>query len=188
MGQKLWGTGTNGNHTKPNWLTPDQADRCFASPAGWVIHRKDGTQELLVAVRGLSLAAKLGTTVIDKLTWATGTFTRSQAQSIKVRFDQQVVVTGSPTLSILNSAGAAVTATYASINADKNILTFNLTTPAVATTLSVGAQSILLAGGTISELNKETSERLGTYQTGTVAANLAISATVATAVGTKVIA
>src|SRR5437764_1227010 len=80
-----------GNHAKPNWLTPDQADRCFASPAGWVLHRKDGTQELLVAVKGLSLAAKLGTTVIDKLTWATGVFGRSQAQTIKVRFDQQVV-------------------------------------------------------------------------------------------------
>jgi hypothetical protein len=187
MARTLWGTGINGNHAKPNWLTPDQADRCFASPAGWVLHRKDGTQELLVAVKGLSLAAKLGTTVIDKLTWATGTFGRSQAQTIKVRFDQQVVVTGSPTLSITTST-TPITATFSAINADKNILTFSFTTQAAATTLSVGAQSILLAGGTINELNKETSERLGTYQTGTVAANLAISAAIATAVGTKVIA
>lgn len=190
MGQTLWGTGgTNGTHQKPNWLTPDQADRCFASPAGWVLHHKNGIQELIVAVRGLSLASKLGTTVIDKVTFAKGTFGRSQAQTVTVRFDQQVSVTGNPTLLVTNSAGGTVTATFASINADKNILTFNLTTPAAACTLTVGAQSIVLAGGAINELNKETSERgSATYQTGTVTANLAISAAVATAAGSKVIA
>jgi hypothetical protein len=180
MARNLWGTGANGHEGKPSWLNADEKERCYATPQGWVLKHPGGAEELLVAVKGLSLASKMGTATIDKVSFQSGTFTRSQARTVKVFFNEPVVVTGNPTLLVTSSAGGTVTATYASINAEGTTLTFNLTTPAVATTLSVGAQSIVLAGGTINEK--------ATPLQGTVAAALAISAGVATAAGTKVIA
>jgi hypothetical protein len=178
--QTLWGTGTNGHEGKPNWLTADEADRCYATAGGWMLRHPDGTEELLVAVRGLSLTGKLAGASIDKITWATGAFGTSAAKTLKVRFNEKVAVTGNPTLAITNSLGGTITATYASINSDNNILTFNFTTPASAATLSIAAQSVLLAGGTINELDT-------THQS-TTAASLAISSAVATAAGTKAVA
>lgn len=180
MARKLWGTGVNGNEDKPSWLNDEEKERCYATPAGWMLKHPGGAEELLVAVKGLSLASKLGTATIDKVTFQSGTFEQSQAYTIKVRFNEQVAVTGNPTLSITSSAGVPLVATYASINTNKNILTFNFTTAAEATTLTVDAQSITLAGGTINEVTNGLQ--------GTVAASLAISAEVAEAAGEKVIA
>lgn len=187
MAKTLWGSGIAGNQAKPNWLTTAQKDRCYATPAGWVLHRTDGTYELIVAIRGLSL--KMGIANIDKVFWtSSAAFTRSQSQSIKVRFDEQVVVTGSPTILINSSAGGTVTATYASISTDKTTLQFNFTTPAVATTLTVAAQSIVLNGGTIYEVQKPSSQRgtVNQLSNATTAPNLAITSTVLTAVGRKI--
>ena len=38
---------------KPAWLTKEQQENCVATARGWVLKRKNGTEELLVSIRGL---------------------------------------------------------------------------------------------------------------------------------------
>jgi hypothetical protein len=77
-------------------------------------------------------------------------------------------------IATINSAGA-VTATYSSTTGQGNVAVFSFTVPVAGNVLTIGAQSISLAGGTIVE----------TDVTPTVNAALAISASIATAAGTK---
>lgn len=176
---KLWGTGTNGAG-KPNWLTSggryNQLDNCYATAAGWVLRHPDGTEEVLVAIRGLDLGtAKLGVPVIDSVTFG-GSKTHAGVGTVKVRFNEQVAVTGNPTLLVSTTVGGpTVTATYASINAGKNILTFNYTVPAAGAVVSIAAQSVSLAGGTIKHAEA--------LEASPDNANLAISSGLATAAG-----
>lgn len=171
---KLWGTSSaTGLEHKPVWLTETQKESTYATKDGWVYKRKDGTEEVLVAVRGLN--TRLSSASITAVTFATGTYTGGGTKSVKVQFNEKVTVTGSPTLVVTGSVAGAVTATYASTNAAGDTLTFSFTVPDAGDTLSVGAQSVSLDGGTITE----------TGITPTVNADLAISSTVAAAAGTK---
>ena len=169
-----WGTSTN-LEKKPTWLTEAQKESCYATPAGWVFKRKDGEEEVLVAIKGLSLAERLAAATITDIVFATGTYTAAGTKSVKVSFNEKVTVTGSPTLIVTGSVAGAITATYASTNAAGTTLTFNFTVPASGNVLSVGAQSVALAGGTVVE----------TGVTPTVNASLVVTAGVASAAGTK---
>ena len=40
---------------KPSWLTEEQKKNCIATNRGWVLKNKNGTEELLVAIRGLDV-------------------------------------------------------------------------------------------------------------------------------------
>lgn len=171
---QLWGVNTT-NENKPNWLTDAQKENCFATPAGWVLRHNNGIEELLVAVAGLSLAGKLAAATITDIRWGTGTYTAGTTKSVRVQFNEKVTVTGSPTLVVTGSVTGAVTATYASTNTAGDTLVFNFTVPAAGQTLSVGAQSIALAGGTITE----------TGVTPTVNAQLVIGAEDVAKTGTK---
>ena len=173
----LWGTAAGSEH-KPNWLTPAQKERCYATPHGWVLDHPNGTQETLVCVRGLSGAARLAAASVTGITFSKGTYARSANKTITVVFNEKVTVTGNPTLTLTTTGAAAtITATYASTNATGTTLTFSLTVPDEAGVISVGAQSITLAGGTIKE-----------QAAGALDADLVITSDVATAAGTKTVA
>jgi hypothetical protein len=172
-----WGA-TTSNESKPKWLTDAQKENTFATQSGWVYRNPDtGLEEVIVAIRNLegsgSSTTKLGYASVSKVSFSTGTYTAGTTKSIKVEFNEKVNVTGNPTLVVTGSVAGAVTATYASQNAAKTVLTFEFTVPAAGDTLSVGAQSITLAGGTIVETS------------GSEAAVLTITAGQGTAAGTK---
>lgn len=158
MGQ-LWGVNPS-NESKPNWLNNKQIENCYATSAGWMLRYPDGTEELLVAVAGLSLGTKLGNATVVAVTFGTGTYTAGTTKTVKVQFNEKVTVTGSPTLVVTGSVAGAITATYASNNAAGSTLTFNFTVPAAANVLSVAAQSISLAGGTIVDAGTATASSL----------------------------
>lgn len=171
---KLWGTSSaTGLEHKPVWLTEAQKERTYATKDGWAIKRSDGTEEILVSIKGLN--TRLSSATITGVSFVNGTYTAGTTKSVKVQFNEKVTVTGSPRLVVTGSVAGAVTATYASTNTAGDTLTFTFIVPAAGNTLSVGAQSIALAGGTITE----------TGITPTVNADLLISATVAASASTK---
>ncbi len=144
----LWGKSTT-NEAKPRYLSAEDALNTRATTQGWVLKRPDGTDELLVAIGGLStsLAAADVTDVFFANTAAS--YVQGNANSfITVGFNEAVVVTGSPTIAVAGATPA--TATYAS-GSGSNKLLFKFTVPAVAQTLSIAPQSITLAGGTIKD-------------------------------------
>lgn len=171
---KLWGTNTS-NESKPAWLTDAQKENCFATPGGWVLRHNNGIEETLVAIAGLSLVSKLAAATITDVRFGSGTFTAGATRTVRVQFNEKVTVTGTPTLVVTGSIAGAITASYTSTNTAGDTLVFSFTVPAATNVLSVGTQSVTLAGGTITE----------TDVTPTVNAALAIAATAVSATGTK---
>ena len=167
----LWGT-KDGYEHKPAWLNDEEKERCFASPAGWVLKHPDGMEELLVAVKGLTLRVAAAT--ITKIAFVGNTWTGGATHSVKVSYNEKVQVTGNPTLSLTLSAGGPINATFASINSTGTVLTFDVTAPVAGTDVTIDTQSIVLAGGTITE-----------QEAPNVAAELAVSAEVAAAAGQR---
>jgi hypothetical protein len=174
MGQKLWGI-KSGNEDKPIWLTDTEKENTFATNGGWVLRHPSGIEETLVSIANLK--TKLGAASITEVKFGTGTYTEGTTKTVRVTYNEKVTVTGNPTLVVTGATAGAITATYASTTGQGNVLVFNFTVPADPDTLSIGAQSVSLAGGTIVE----------TDVTPTVNADLAISATIASAAGTKTV-
>lgn len=176
-----WGTGLNGLEQKPTWLTDEEKERCYATKAGWAIKREDGSEELLVAISGLSLAVDgvgtgLAAATITGVKFGTGAFVEATVKQVKVSYNEKVTVAGTPTLVVTGATAGPLTATYVSTNTAGNTLTFEFTTPAAPDTLTIGTQSIVLGvGGAIDE----------TGVTPTVAAELLISVDVAAGAGSK---
>ena len=175
MGQKLWGI-KSGNEDKPIWLTDAQKENTFATNAGWVLRHNNGTEEVLVALANLK--TRLGAASVTSVKFGTGTFTEATTKTVRVTYNEKVTVTGTPTLVVTGATAGAITASYTSTTGQGNVLVFSFTVPADPDTLSIGAQSISLAGGTITE----------TGVTPTVNAELAISAGIAAEAGTKTVA
>lgn len=173
----LWGTKAGSEH-KPNWLTPAQKEKCYATPHGWVLEHPNGTKETLVCVRGLSEAARLAAASITRVAFAKGTFAQGATKTITVEFNEKVTVTGTPTLTLTTTgASGTIEASYSATNDLGTVLTFTFTVPSETGVISIGAQSVALAGGTIVE-----------QATGHVAADRVIGAGLATAAGTKTVA
>lgn len=171
----LWGKSTS-NESKPKWLKGQYPkENVFATLKGWVYKWPSGFEELLVSVPGL--ATLLAESTIDALKWNTGAFERSGTQSVFVSYNEAVTVTGSPTLVVTGTGGTtSITATYAAVTGEKNKIKFTFTIPNEATTLSVGAQSIALNGGSIVDA------------VGGATSSVVITAGMGTALGTKVVA
>lgn len=174
MGQNLWGIKA-GNEVKPSWLNEEEQENTFATNAGWVLRHPSGIEETLVAIANLK--TKLGAASITSVKFGTGTFNAATSKTVRVTYNEKVTITGSPTLVVTGSVAGAITATYSSTVGQGNILVFTFTTPAAANVLSIGAQSILLAGGTVTE----------TGVSPTVNADLAIAADIALAAGNKTV-
>ena len=162
----LWGN-TDADESKPKWLTTAQKKEVYANAEGWVVEAgsvmtgNDNTSadpEILVAIGGL--ATNIGAADVTEVEWITTTADKSAGftLSLRVRYNEAVTVTGSPTIAVTNgnqgsgSGRGPHTLVYAS-GTGSNELTFSLAIAAAnaATNeddvLTVGAQNILKPGG-----------------------------------------
>tara|TARA_B100000282_G_scaffold166565_1_gene120623 strand:- start:40 stop:630 length:591 start_codon:yes stop_codon:yes gene_type:complete len=162
----LWGI-TDADEAKPKWLTTAQKKEVFANNSGWVVEagstqtgndNTDAQPEVLCCVG--DLATGIGAADVTEVEWITTTADKSDGftLSVRVRYNEAVTVTGSPTLAVTNgNEGSGTgrgphTLVYAS-GSTTNELVFSLAIAAAnaATNaddvLSIGAQNILKPGG-----------------------------------------
>ncbi len=162
----LWGA-SDADESKPKNLTTAEKKEVFANSSGWV--REAGSAlsgnnntsadpELLVAISGL--AVSLGAADVTEVEWITEEADKSAGftLSLRVRYNEAVTVTGSPTVAVTNgnqgtgSGRGPHTLVYAS-GSGTNELVFSLAIAAAnaATNaddiLSVAAQNIAKPGG-----------------------------------------
>ena len=188
----LWGN-SDSDESKPKWLTDDQKKEVFANTSGWVVEAgstmtgNDNTSaapEILVAIGNLT--TNIGAADVTEVEWITTAADKSAGftLSVRVRYNEAVAVTGSPTLAVTNgnqgsgSGRGPHTLVYAS-GTGTNELVFNLAIGAnsnaakVDDVLTIGAQNIAKPGGATM---KDTSD-------GTTNSAVAISADQGTAAG-----
>ena len=162
----LWGT-SDSDESKPKNLTTAEKKEVYATNSGWVREagsilsgngNTDADPEVLVAVSGL--ADSIGAADVTEVEWITTTADKSEGftLSVRVRYNEEVTVTGSPTIAVTNgnqgsgSGRGPHTLVYAS-GTGTNELIFNLAIAAAnaATNagdiLTIGAQNILKPGG-----------------------------------------
>ena len=162
----LWGK-SDADESKPKWLTTAQKKEVFANDSVGVVEggsamtgngNADAAPEILACVGGLTTA--IGAGDVTDVEWITTTADKSDGftLSIRVRYNEAVTVTGSPTLAVTNgnegsgSGRGPPTLTYAS-GSGTNELVFSLAIAAgnAATNaddvLTVGAQNIAKPGG-----------------------------------------
>ena len=174
----LWGK-TDADESKPKWLTDEQKKEVFANASGWVVEggstmtgndNVNAAPEILVAIGGLSTG--IGAADVTEVEWITTAADKSAGftLSVRVRYNEPVTVTGSPTLAVTNgnqgsgSGRGPHTLVYAS-GTGTNELTFSLAIAAAndATNeddvLSIGAQNILQpVGATIKDASGTASD------------------------------
>ena len=158
----LWGA-TDSDESKPKNLTTAEKKQVFANASGWVLEagsalsgndNTSATPEVLVAIGGL--ATSIGAADITEYEFITTAFDKSDGGtlSVKVFFNENVTVSGTPQLTVVNDQRANHTLSYAS-GSTTNELVFELAIAAnnAATSagdeLSIGANAISLNGGTI---------------------------------------
>ena len=162
----LWGA-TDSDESKPKNLTTAEKKQVFANSSGWVLEagsslsgndNTSATPEVLVAIGGL--ATSIGAADVTEVEWITTAADKSAGftLSVRVRYNEAVTVTGSPTIAVTNgNEGTGTgrgphTLVYAS-GTGTNELIFNLAIAAAnaATNaddvLSIGAQNVLKPGG-----------------------------------------
>ena len=162
----LWGK-TDADESKPKWLTDDQKKEVFANNSGWVVEggsaqtgngNANAQPEILACIGGLSTG--IGAGDITDVEWITTTADRSAGftLSVRVRYNEPVTVTGSPTLAVTNgnqgsgSGRGPHTLVYAS-GTGSNELVFSLViggssnAAKVDDVLTIGAQNVLKPGG-----------------------------------------
>ena len=160
---------TDADESKPKYLTAAQKKEVFANASGWVVEagskmtgngRTGADPEVLVAMS--SLQTNLGAADITEIEWITTAADKSAGftLSARVRFNEEVDVTGTPQLSVTNgnegtgSGRGPHVLSYAS-GSTTNELTFSLVIAAAnaATNaddvLSFGANPVSLNSGTI---------------------------------------
>ena len=161
----LWG-GSAAAEAKPKRLTTEEKRAVYATNRGWVKADASGTgEEVLVAIRGLSTRTSTGGDVtglnvadVSSINWNITTFDKSAGGtlSVTVNYNEQVDVTGTPQLTVVNDQRANHTLSYASGTAT-NRLTFTLVIGAAnaatnaGDVLSIGANAMSLNGGTVKE-------------------------------------
>ena len=189
----LWGN-SDTDESKPKWLTDEQKKDVFANLSGWVVeggstmtgnNNTDAAPEILACVGGL--ADSIGAADITNVEWITTAADKSEGFTLSVRviYNEQVTVTGSPTLAVTNgnqgsgSGRGPHTLVYAS-GSGTNRLVFSLAIAAnnAATNandvLTIGAQNVAKPGGATI---KDTAD-------GTTNSAVAISGAQGTAAGT----
>ena len=162
----LWGN-SDTDESKPKWLTDEQKKDVFANLSGWVVEggstmtgcdNTDAQPEILACIGNLTTG--IGAADVTEVEWITTTADKSAGftLSVRVRYNEAVTVTGSPTLAVTNgnqgsgSGRGPHTLVYAS-GTGTNELVFSLAIAAAnaATNandiLVIGAQNILKPGG-----------------------------------------
>ena len=189
----LWGI-TDADESKPKWLTDEQKKEVFANNSGWVVEggstmtgcdNTDAQPEILACIGNLTTG--IGAADVTEVEWITSTADKSAGftLSVRVRYNEAVTVTGSPTLAVTNgnqgsgSGRGPHTLVYAS-GTGTNELVFSLAIAAnnnatnANDVLTIGAQNIAKPGGATM---KDTGD-------GTTNSAVAISGTQGTAAGT----
>ena len=186
----LWGT-SDSDESKPKNLTTAEKKECYATASGWV--REAGSAltgngntnadpEILVAVSGL--AVSLGAADITEIEFITESFDKSDGGTLQVRarFNEEVTVTGTPQLTVVNDQRANHTLSYAS-GSGSNELVFSLTIAAnnAATSagdiLSIGANAMALNGGTVKDKGTNTNSTItNSGAIGTAAGTITVAA------------
>ena len=162
----LWGN-SDTDESKPKWLTDEQKKDVFANLSGWVVeggstmtgnNNTDAAPEILACVGGL--ADSIGAADITNVEWITTAADKSEGFTLSVRviYNEQVTVTGSPTLAVTNgnqgsgSGRGPHTLVYAS-GSGTNRLVFNLAITGgnnatnAGDILTIGAQNVAKPGG-----------------------------------------
>ena len=169
----LWGV-SDADETKPKWLSTSQQKQVYATAQGWVAEpglsgngNANASPEILAFVRNLAgtdaaPTSKLGAadiTEVEFITTAVAADTPA-AFSVRVRFNEQVDVTGNPTVTVTNSGqgtstAAHLTCPYASGTGTNELVFTDAGWSAGecldTNVLYVAANSIALAGGTIKD-------------------------------------
>ena len=162
----LWGA-TDSDESKPKNLTTAEKKLVFANSSGWVLEagsslsgndNTSATPEVLVAIGGL--ATSIGAADVTEVEWITTAADKSAGftLSVRVRYNEAVTVTGSPTIAVTNgnqgtgSGRGPHTLVYASgTNSNELVFTLVIAKDNAATNandvLSIGAQNILKPGG-----------------------------------------
>jgi len=106
----LWGA-TDSDESKPKNLTTAEKKQVFANSSGWVLEagsslsgndNTSATPEVLVAIGGL--ATSIGAADVTEVEWITTAADKSEGftLSVRVRYNEAVTVTGSPTVAVTN--------------------------------------------------------------------------------------
>ena len=174
-----WGA-TDADESKPKYLTDAQKKEVYANEKGWVVEagstmtgngRTGADPEVLVAMS--SLQTNLGAADITEIEWITTAADKSAGftLSARVRFNEEVDVTGTPQLSVTNgnqgtgSGRGPHVLSYAS-GTGSNELVFSLVIAAAnaATNaddvLSFGANPLALNSGTIRDKGTSTNSTI----------------------------
>ena len=169
----LWGT-SDSDESKPKNLTTAEKKEVFANASGWVReagsalsgnNNTNADPELLVAVSGL--AVSLGAADITEIEFITQSFDKSDGGTlqVRVRFNEEVDVTGTPQLTVVNDNNANHTLSYAS-GSGSNELVFSLTIAAgnaatdAGDELSIGTNAMALNGGTVNDKGTNTASTI----------------------------
>ena len=186
----LWGT-SDSDESKPKNLTTAEKKECYATASGWV--REAGSKlsgngntnadpEILVAISGL--AVSLGSADITEIEFVTTTFSKAAGVTltVDVRFNEEVTVTGTPQLTVVNDQRANHTLAYAS-GSGSNELRFQLAIGAnnaatnAGDVLSVGANAMALNGGTVKDKGTNTDSTItNAASIGTAAGTITVAA------------
>tara|TARA_B100000902_G_scaffold114263_1_gene115321 strand:- start:2737 stop:3306 length:570 start_codon:yes stop_codon:yes gene_type:complete len=186
----LWGA-SDSDESKPKNLTTAEKKEVYATSTGWVReagsalsgnNNTDADPELLVAISGL--AVSLGAADITEIEFITTAFDKSDGGTlqVRVRFNEEVDVTGTPQLTVVNDTNANHTLSYAS-GTGSNELVFSLTIAAgnAATDaddeLSIGTNAVSLNGGTIKDKGTNTASTItNAASIGTAAGTITVTA------------
>ena len=186
----LWGA-SDSDESKPKNLTTAEKKEVYATSTGWVReagsalsgnNNTDADPELLVAISGL--AVSIGAADITEIEFITTAFDKSDGGTlqVRVRFNEEVDVTGTPQLTVVNDTNANHTLSYAS-GSGSNELVFSLTIAAgnAATdaddVLSIGANAVSLNGGTIKDKGTNTASTItNAASIGTAAGTITVTA------------
>ena len=186
----LWGI-SDSDESKPKNLTTAEKKEVYATASGWV--REAGSAlsgngntnadpEVLVAVSGL--AVSLGSADITEIEFITQAFDKSDGGTlqVRVRFNEEVDVTGTPQLTVVNDNNANHTLSYAS-GTGTNELVFSLTIGAnnaatdAGDELSIGTNAMALNGGTVKDKGTNTNSTItNAASIGTAAGTLTVAA------------
>ena len=186
----LWGT-SDSDESKPKNLTTAEKKECYATASGWV--REAGSAlsgngntnadpEILVAVSGL--AVSLGAADITEIEFVTTSFSKGTGVTltVDVRFNEEVDVTGTPQLTVVNDQRANHTLSYAS-GTGSNELRFQLTIAANSNAtnaddeLSIGTNAMSLNGGTVKDKGTNTASTItNSAAIGTAAGTITVTA------------
>lgn len=178
----LWGH-KDGTENKPNWLSAAEKEKTQATASGWELSTVVGSRtrkEVLVSINGLNTL--LAGANITSFLWTTTTVDKSEGFTLGLTatFNEAVDVTGSPTFTVVNDQRANHVLTYLS-GSGSNEIKFALAIAAdnaatnAGDVLSVGANPIALAGGTIKDAGTS------------VVSTITSVASIGTAAGTKTV-